>query len=96
MAVEKQLEQLLKEIQRKSDTVRYTLKALSNDDKRTNRVARLTKELEALWRLMSYWRNQAHNIDRSIKDNIPAALVSANEDVRKRGQQHHKRQKRKK
>lgn len=95
MATEKQLEQLLKDIQKKADDIVWSLKSLSNEDKRTNRVARLSKELDAVLRLVQYWHRQAYNIDRMIKENIPASLVSLNEDVRKRGQQHQRQKKKK-
>jgi ElaB/YqjD/DUF883 family membrane-anchored ribosome-binding protein len=96
MAVEKHLEQLLKDIQKGSDDIRRKLKALNSDDRRSNRVARLAKELDILIRLFQHWRKQAYNIDRSIRENIAAALVSSNEDVRKRGQQHHRKKRKEK
>lgn len=95
MTLEKQLEQLLKDMQNKADNVRWTLKSFSNEDKRTNRIARLSKELNAMLRLVQHWHKQAYNIDRMIKENIATALVSSNEDVRKRGQQHHRQKKKK-
>ncbi len=90
--VEKDLEDLIKDIGKKRAQISDAL-ILYTEDKRTNRVARAEKELTFLLKLAQEWNKKLYNIDRFIKENITACLLSSNEDIRKRAQHFQRRKK---